>query len=399
MPFLIAWLLACGVVAGVDDESSLAGQVRAISAEYDAIQATIRQKLDATPEAAAQQILMAELAVDLHRLGERALRLVDADPRNPEALEALLWLTRRGIGPESSRAWQMLTRDYSTDPRIIPAFRDTRRAVVANILGEDLLRRVLAATTDREVKGQALFALANVVNFRAECLLFHADNPQDSLISKMPAEDRAVFERRPVADLQQEAARLFEQVAAGYADLKDFRQRKLGDLARGELHEMHHLGIEEVPPGVARQPAPEIEGDDADGRRFKLSDYRGQVVVLTFSGNWCGPCVGMYPEERELVRDLKDQPFALLSVNTDKRRESLRESIAAGKVTWRCWWDGEPGGPIATSWGIDAYPTVYILDWRGAIRFKAVGARKLREAVVTLLAEADPSPPPAGDPR
>ena len=45
------------------------------------------------------------------------------------------------------------------------------------------------------------------------------------------------------------------------------------------------------PPPVAAgpsrgQPAPEIEGEDIDGKRFKLSDYRGKVVVLDFWGNW-----------------------------------------------------------------------------------------------------------------
>jgi cytochrome oxidase Cu insertion factor (SCO1/SenC/PrrC family) len=34
------------------------------------------------------------------------------------------------------------------------------------------------------------------------------------------------------------------------------------------------------------QPAPEIEGNDLDGQPFKLSDYRGQIVVLAFWGDW-----------------------------------------------------------------------------------------------------------------
>jgi peroxiredoxin len=34
------------------------------------------------------------------------------------------------------------------------------------------------------------------------------------------------------------------------------------------------------------QPAPEIEGEDIDGKSFKLSDYRGKVVMLDFWGNW-----------------------------------------------------------------------------------------------------------------
>ena len=90
-----------------------------------------------------------------------------------------------------------------------------------------------------------------------------------------------------------------------------------GALAEQALFELRELAV--------GRPAPDIEGEDADGHRFKLSDYRGKVVVLTFSGNWCGPCRAMYPQERELVARLKDRPFALLSVNTDPGAGDLAE--------------------------------------------------------------------------
>ena len=75
------------------------------------------------------------------------------------------------------------------------------------------------------------------------------------------------------------------------------RRAGTGTLAeeRGpRLDELRRLGLGRV--------APEIEGRDIDGHRFKLSDYRGRVVVLTFSGTWCGPCEAMYPHQREMSR-------------------------------------------------------------------------------------------------
>ena len=57
-----------------------------------------------------------------------------------------------------------------------------------------------------------------------------------------------------------------------------FNGRPLAPMAKGLLFEMNHLGIGMV--------APEIEGQDIDGIDFKLSDYRGKVVVIDFWGDW-----------------------------------------------------------------------------------------------------------------
>jgi thiol-disulfide isomerase/thioredoxin len=115
-------------------------------------------------------------------------------------------------------------------------------------------------------------------------------------------------------------------------------------------------------------------------------------VVLTFSGNWCGPCVGMYPQERELVAKLKGKPFAMVSVNTDAKVDTLKSSIASGEITWRCWWDGS-AGPIATRWGIEGFPTIFVLDPSGTIRFKNVRGDELDKAVDSLLGEASGGEP------
>ncbi len=102
----------------------------------------------------------------------------------------------------------------------------------------------------------------------------------------------------------------------------------------------------------------------------------------------------MYPHERGLIERLKDKPFVLLSVNTDEGKETLRKSIKSGEITWRCWCDGGSGGPISTKWGVDAVPTVYLLDAEGVIRFKNVRDEQLDKAAETLLKEMEPKQKP-----
>jgi peroxiredoxin len=154
-----------------------------------------------------------------------------------------------------------------------------------------------------------------------------------------------------------------------------------GALAQQALFQMREL--------IVGRPAPDIEGEDADGRRFKLSDYRGKVVVLTFSGNWCGPCRAMYPHERELVAHLKDRPFALLSVNTDPERETLQKSIRDGEITWRCWWDGGQGRPISSRWNVLSFPTIFVIDAKGVIREMGTRGKDLDQTVERLVKEAN----------
>ncbi len=129
--------------------------------------------------------------------------------------------------------------------------------------------------------------------------------------------------------------------------------------------------------------APDIVGKEISDEEFRLSDYRGKVVVLDFWADWCPHCRAMYGHERELVERLKDEPFALLGVNGDDPNRAQRV-IAEGKVTWRSWIDGSDG-PIAEQWQISSWPTVYVLDKEGRIRFEGIRGDDLDAAVESLL--------------
>ena len=97
----------------------------------------------------------------------------------------------------------------------------------------------------------------------------------------------------------------------------------------------------------------------------------------------------MFPHERSLVKRLENEPFALIGVNSDTDLEALKPVLEKEKITWRSFWNGEDGtgGPISKAWKVRGWPTIYVIDHKGVIRYKNVRGDALDAAVDTLLAE------------
>ena len=94
----------------------------------------------------------------------------------------------------------------------------------------------------------------------------------------------------------------------------------------------------------------------------------------------------MYPHERSLVKRLNGKPFALLGINSDRDREKVQEVIKEKGLTWRSFWNGgSTSGPISTAWNVQGWPTIYVLDENGVIRFRNVRGEAMDKAVDSLL--------------
>ena len=142
------------------------------------------------------------------------------------------------------------------------------------------------------------------------------------------------------------------------------------------------------------KPAPDIAGRDLDGKPFRLSEYRGKVVLLVFSAEWCAICRAQAPYERFLLDKYSRWPFALLGVQTGSSREAARQAQATSPLSHRAWWDeprtGETSGPIAGAWNVVGWPASYVIDGEGVIQFVDLREEDLLIAVRQLLeAQAD----------
>lgn len=184
---------------------------------------------------------------------------------------------------------------------------------------------------------------------------------------------------------EKRAIALLKSVQKKYPKVR-FGENTLGELAQRNIYIFENLAI--------GKPAPDVKGEDVDGAKFRISDYRGKVIVLRFWGDWCPFCRAMFPQERELVKNLADKPFVLLGVNSDPRPR-LRTALKKRKLVWRSFWDGgNTTGPIAKAYQVSEWPTIYVIDHKGIIRQKGEGvrggrARWLEPVLKKLIAEAE----------
>jgi hypothetical protein len=121
-------------------------------------------------------------------------------------------------------------------------------------VSETLLRTLLEKDSRREVQGPVALTLAQVLKRRLEMT---------------PAGSEAT-----AAKVRAESEKLLRRAADEFGDVKLADGGTVGDKAQVELDDILHLAVGKV--------APDIEGQDQDGNKFKLSDYRGKVVLLDF---------------------------------------------------------------------------------------------------------------------
>jgi peroxiredoxin len=203
---------------------------------------------------------------------------------------------------------------------------------------EPVLKAVIEKNTHRDEKAAALYALGAI----------HFKNFDASA------------DRVSAAASKSKALECFQQLYADYEDVT-IQGFKLSDTVAKMFFEMTSLQV-----GCE---APEIEGKDADGVAFKLSDYRGKYVIVIFWGGWCHACHGTLPLMNQAAEQLKDKNAVVIGVNTDIETEA-KKALADNKVSFRNVLDNTSSGPNTTLYNLRNFPTLYLIDPTGLIAIK-----------------------------
>jgi peroxiredoxin len=112
--------------------------------------------------------------------------------------------------------------------------------------------------------------------------------------------------------------------------------------------------------------APDFTLKSRSGENIKLSDLRGQVVMINFWASWCGPCRQEMPHLEKLSEEYKDYGFALLGVNLDEKQPQAEKLLAQIPVSFPILFD--PTSSVSKLYNVDAMPTTILLDRDGNLR-------------------------------
>lgn len=134
--------------------------------------------------------------------------------------------------------------------------------------------------------------------------------------------------------------------------------------------------------------APEFTVTTIDGEEVRLSDFRGEAVLINFWATWCGPCREEMPRIDQVYEDEKDRGFNVVAIDLEESEDQIRRFVDddLGGLSFTIALD--PDGDVNGRYGISSYPTNYLIDGNGIIVLKVVGEVD-EELLYELLGQFD----------
>jgi peroxiredoxin len=154
--------------------------------------------------------------------------------------------------------------------------------------------------------------------------------------------------------------------ASAYAALFDKLAPDVRASPYGQVMQQHIKQLQRVDVGAV---APDFSQADPSGKPLKLSDLRGQYVLIDFWASWCRPCREENPNLVKLYTTYKAKGFTVLGVSLDKenQRAAWLKAIESDGLTWPQVSSLTRPNPVAKDYGVNAIPQNFLLDPKGRI--------------------------------
>ncbi len=117
-------------------------------------------------------------------------------------------------------------------------------------------------------------------------------------------------------------------------------------------------------------PAPDFNLNSLANENIRLSELRGKIVVINFWATWCEPCKVEMPFFEELYNNSQYQ-LEILAVNFDEPRQKVQDFVEEYNLSFPVLLD--PGGKVQELYRVRGYPTTFIVDKDGVVRYHHIG--------------------------
>jgi peroxiredoxin len=137
------------------------------------------------------------------------------------------------------------------------------------------------------------------------------------------------------------------------------------------------------------QTAPEISLPNAEGKSIKLSDLRGQVVLIDFWASWCRPCRMENPHVLKAYNNYKDKNFTkgkgftVYGVSLDRSADQWKKAIKSDQLVWNSNVLGNQD--VAQQYGVRSIPSNFLLDADGVVIATNLRGEALENKLESLL--------------
>ena len=119
--------------------------------------------------------------------------------------------------------------------------------------------------------------------------------------------------------------------------------------------------------GLEGQTAPDFALKSSTGENLRLSEYRGDVVMINFWATWCGPCRQEMPLLDELYTRYERVGFNLLGVNIDDDSRRAMQMIEELGVNFPVLFDARK--EVSELYNVEAMPVTVLVDREGTVRY------------------------------
>ncbi|TWU65811.1 Thiol-disulfide oxidoreductase ResA [Crateriforma conspicua] len=146
-----------------------------------------------------------------------------------------------------------------------------------------------------------------------------------------------------------------------------------------------------VPPHPLNgQKAPEINLPLVEGGRFRLSEYRGEIVLVDFWASWCAPCMQTMPKVDEVAAQYESELVRLMTINVSDADAQIRSSLRRMNIQPEVAMDID--GIAAERYQADAIPQLVVIDREGNVAGVFVGGGDFMIARLKSLLDSMTSP-------